>query len=36
VAAQKKVRSARNIKPGNEPLPLEMAIAETLAERLDM
>jgi hypothetical protein len=36
VATQRKVRSARNIKPGNEPLPMEMTIAETLAERLDM
>ena len=36
MATQRKVRSARNIKPGNEPLPLEMAIAATLAERLDM
>jgi hypothetical protein len=36
VATQRKVRSARNIKPSNEPLPREMAIAETLAERLDM
>jgi hypothetical protein len=30
------VRSARNIKPGNEPLPPEIAIAKTLAERLDI
>jgi hypothetical protein len=36
VATQKKLRSARNIKPGNEPLALEIAIAETLVERLGL
>jgi hypothetical protein len=36
VAAKTGVRIARNIRSGNEPLPLEMAIAETLAEQLGL